>query len=46
MCRIKKADIQFKLFINEELIKVFRNKKMLEIFIKEYKIENYNVEVI
>ena len=45
MCRIKKSNIKFRLFVNEELIKVFRNKKMLEIFIKEYKVKNYNVEV-
>lgn len=45
MCRIKKSDRQFRLFVNEQLVIVFRNKKMLETYIKEYKVKNYNVEV-
>lgn len=46
MCRVKKTNIEFRLLVNEELVKVFKNKRMLEIFIKEFEIKNYNVEVV
>ena len=44
MCRIKRSDTNFDLFVNGKLIKNFKSKTSLDIYIREFEIRNYNIK--
>lgn len=44
MCRIKRSDTNFDLFVNGKLIKNFKSKTSLDIYIKEFEVKDYNIK--
>lgn len=44
MCRIKRSEVNFDLFVNGRLIKNFKSKTSLNIYIREFEIRNYNIK--
>lgn len=44
MCRIKRSEINFDLFVNGKLVKNFKSKTSLNVYIREFEIVNYRVK--
>lgn len=44
MCRIKRNDTNFYLYVNGKLVKNFKSKTSLNIYIREFEIRNYNIK--
>ncbi|MDU6995920.1 MAG: hypothetical protein E6356_13755 [Terrisporobacter othiniensis] len=44
MCRIKRNDKNFDLIVNGKLVKNFKSKTSLNIYIREFEIRNYNIK--
>ena len=44
MCRIKRTNTNFELFVEGRLIKQFKNERALNIYIKEFEIKDYRVK--
>jgi len=44
MCRIKRNDKNFDLIVNGKLVKNFKSKASLNIYIREFEIRNYDVK--
>lgn len=44
MCRIKRSDTNFDLIVNGKLVKNFKSKTALNIYIREFEIRNYNIK--
>lgn len=44
MCRIKRTNTNFELFVEGKLVKNFKNERALNIYIREFEIRNYRVK--
>lgn len=45
MSRTKEGDLQFRLYLKKKLVREFKNEKMMNVFIKEFGLKDYQVEV-
>lgn len=46
MCRIKRSEVNFDLFVNGKLVKNFKSKTSLNIYIREFEIKDYRVKEV
>lgn len=46
MCRIKNNSKNFDLIINGKIVKNFKSKASLNIYIREFEIRNYNIKEV
>lgn len=44
MCRIKRSNTNFDLIVEGRLVKKFKNKMALNIYIREFEIRNYKIK--
>ena len=45
MCRIGKSNINYELIVNDKVVKSFKSKKALNIYVREFEINNHSAKV-
>lgn len=44
MCRIGKSSVNYELIVDNKVVKSFKSKKALNIYVREFEINNYSKE--